>query len=94
MHGVYVLLKTESLFLLTPLGNAGQVFIFYDNEGNFCEEHTVATGYSRNGGVLATSSKSLFYTHVTTAEILYFRLILANQNQLIQCTKEKVWNDQ
>ncbi|XP_052705479.1 E3 ubiquitin-protein ligase Midline-1-like [Crassostrea angulata] len=46
-----------------PQGNAGQVFRFYDQEGNYCKEHTITPGSSNCGAVLATSNKCLFYTH-------------------------------
>lgn len=41
----------------------GQVFRFYDQEGNICEEHEILQGASYAGAVLATSNKSLIYTH-------------------------------
>lgn len=41
----------------------GQVFRFYDQEGNYCEEYTISPGSSQYGGVIATSKKSLLFTH-------------------------------
>lgn len=40
-----------------------QEFRFYDQVGNYCEDHTVTQGSSECGAVLATSRKSLLFTH-------------------------------
>lgn len=40
-----------------------QMFRFYDQEGNYYEEHSITAGSSQYGSVLATSRKSLLFTH-------------------------------
>nr|XP_034329855.1 E3 ubiquitin-protein ligase Midline-1-like [Crassostrea gigas] len=51
--------------IVVSIGNQsnGQVFRFYDKEGNKCEEHEIPQGASYASGVLATTRKDLLYTH-------------------------------
>lgn len=51
--------------IVVSIGNQsnGQVFRFYDKEGNYCEEHKIPQGAPYASAVLATSNKCLFFTH-------------------------------
>lgn len=41
----------------------GQVFRFYDHEGNYSDEHEIAQGESQCGTLHATTSKCILFTH-------------------------------
>lgn len=67
-----------------------QIIKLYDQEGNYYAEHSITEGSSQYGSVLATSRKSLLFTH-HCGNFLFSVDINSLKNNLL-CTKEVICN--